>query len=449
MMTFIKYLASVCVIGVVISLVLFLPTRLPIQLTKRSFKSSKANGKIRQITKCRSVIVSDFDSDSCNDMLLSNDSTLFFFKGREGHFKVKSLCEFSQNCDYQQLAKHDINGDGAADFLYLRSLRHPLAIDDYANDFGLFCWLNQSLISRRSFQGDLFCLFRGANLRSFCVGHFNGDNWADVCLLSQNELSVYSLVRDKRKGGFVRVKNLFRYTFNVEASPFVVLCNDINGDGLTDILVGGCGVRVVFLNSKSGCFVQQKSGCWPSMGSSVLSMQLHDIDKDGDLDIIEGNCGIGYSPYNPDACVCPVLSTNRILLNDGTGRFSVINVDCDIGTSLTNTIRVFDFSKASFIVFGNNNIGFGSKGETAIYRIRSTSPLTINKVFSFSEFLPTAVQDVAIGSEKVACGAAHIYFTYKPFNFCPINSGLCRVRVSKEGDFDFRFPKTVAESIDF
>ena len=104
---------------------------------------------------------------------------------------------------------------------------------------------------------------------------------------------------------------------------------DVNGDKLPDIVVGnsaeGGGVARNFLwlndPKRPGHFVDTSKNLPTPAGDEAQGVVLVDIDKDGDLDMVIAN----QSP------------TNRLLLNDGKGRFT--DATARLGTSVPTQTR--------------------------------------------------------------------------------------------------------------
>src|SRR5690606_15431113 len=104
---------------------------------------------------------------------------------------------------------------------------------------------------------------------------------------------------------------------------------DVNGDGLPDIVVGNSGIagqNFLWINNpdQPGHFMDRSATHPPQVTDQTQSVKLADLDGDGDLDRVIGN----------------EVPPNRLLLNDGEGRFSEYSDRLNLRVSL-HTREVF------------------------------------------------------------------------------------------------------------
>jgi hypothetical protein len=97
----------------------------------------------------------------------------------------------------------------------------------------------------------------------------------------------------------------------------VIKARDLNGDGLTDIVVGTTYQiqSRLFLGAGSGRFTEVTATHLPAMPLSIGDLEAGDVDGDGDLDLVLADWGPGNNMTNEGG-------RTRLWLNDGAGRFS-------------------------------------------------------------------------------------------------------------------------------
>jgi len=107
---------------------------------------------------------------------------------------------------------------------------------------------------------------------------------------------------------------------------------DVNGDGLPDVVVGNSGAagqNFLWINNpdQPGHFIDCTATHLPRVNDQTQSIKLADLDGDGDLDMVVGN----------------EVPPNRLLLNDGHGRFSEHSAQLNLHTLLhTREVLIFD-----------------------------------------------------------------------------------------------------------
>src|SRR5690606_9431875 len=108
---------------------------------------------------------------------------------------------------------------------------------------------------------------------------------------------------------------------------------DVNGDGLPDVVVGnsgrGSGQDFLWLNDPEhpGHFIDATTTHLPAVDDGTQDITLADLDDDGDLDMVVAN----------------EVPPSRLLLNDGSGRFTDASDRLDLRVPLeTRQAHVFD-----------------------------------------------------------------------------------------------------------
>ncbi len=97
----------------------------------------------------------------------------------------------------------------------------------------------------------------------------------------------------------------------------VIRARDLNGDGLTDIVVGTTFQTQsrLYLGTGDGAFNEVTADHLPQGPLSVGDIAVGDVDADGDLDLAVAEWGPGNNMTNAGG-------RTRLWLNDGAGRFS-------------------------------------------------------------------------------------------------------------------------------
>lgn len=169
--------------------------------------------------------------------------------------------------------------------------------------------------------------------RAASLADIDGDGDLDAFLALETEPSEQVIMRNDGSGQFTSMT-----VAGSEAMPWGASLADLNGDGRVDMYIAthtashdydgilsgeteGWG-HGVYLQSEDGQFIKDEDALPESMLDS-LSYQgaLVDYDNDGDMDIYLAN---DFGPW---------VEPNQLLMNDGHGRFSVVN-DCACDLSM-------------------------------------------------------------------------------------------------------------------
>jgi hypothetical protein len=97
----------------------------------------------------------------------------------------------------------------------------------------------------------------------------------------------------------------------------VIKARDLNGDGLTDILVGTTFQTQsrLYLGTGGGAFREVTATNLPQSPASIGDLEVGDVDADGDLDVVLADWGPGNNMSNEGG-------RTRLWLNDGSARFT-------------------------------------------------------------------------------------------------------------------------------
>jgi len=96
----------------------------------------------------------------------------------------------------------------------------------------------------------------------------------------------------------------------------VIKARDLNGDGITDIVVGTTYQTQsrLFLGNGPGAFTEVTATHLPAKPSSIGDLEIGDVDGDGDMDLVLADWGPGDNMTNEGG-------RTQLWLNDGTAHF--------------------------------------------------------------------------------------------------------------------------------
>ena len=156
---------------------------------------------------------------------------------------------------------------------------------------------------------------------------FNRDGNADVMFIAEDD-QVHQLFLGDGKAGFTDVSD--RLPARSEGNGFAI--GDVNRDGWADVVLGNSGERgqnFLWLGdpARPGYFIDATATQLPAVNDSTQGIALADLDGDSDLDMVVAN----------------EVPPNRLLLNDGQGRFTDASDRMQLLVELhTREAHVFD-----------------------------------------------------------------------------------------------------------
>lgn len=237
----------------------------------------------------------DIDGDGDADLVVAMEwaPVQVLFNDGRGRFTADPARVPQTTHDHEEAALADLDGDGDLDLAIVSE-------DDRAAEL----WLNDG---KGRFAVAPFEAAAGA------VG--NGIIAVDVDADGDLDLVAANADGDR----VLRNDGAARFTHDREALPAVdgisqdVIAGDVDGDGDADLVFGKENGARLLLNDGAGRFVLAAETHWPTLADETRKVGLGDVDGDGDLDVYLANTR--FSRPQGDA-------QDRLLLNDGRGRFS-------------------------------------------------------------------------------------------------------------------------------
>ncbi len=133
------------------------------------------------------------------------------------------------------------------------------------------------------------------------IADFDGDGDLDVVVVTEDD-TVNEYYLNDGTGTFTDASD----RWPVEGTSNAVVVVDLNGDNAPDLLVGNKGQNRALINDGTGQFADETASRLPTRDDVTQDVEFGDVDGDGDLDLIVAN-----------------EDDNVLLLNDGAGVFTV------------------------------------------------------------------------------------------------------------------------------
>ncbi len=212
-------------------------------------------------------IAASFDDDGDRDVVLAD---------------ADALAEYSMDA-----AAVDVDGDGDLDVLVALEF-HPNRL--YLND-------GKGVLTEESWRLPQHV----HDSEDIAVADFDGDGDPDVVVVSEDDETNEYYV-NAGQGVFLDAGHLLP----ARGISNVVEVLDVNLDGAPDLFVGNQGQNFILVNDGTGRFRDETAARLPVQGETTQDVAIGDVDGDGDLDMVFAN----------------EKGLDRLVLNDGTGRFA-------------------------------------------------------------------------------------------------------------------------------
>ena len=209
------------------------------------------------------LVSADFNGDGRLDLAMGGfrNDLLGIALGRgDGTFQPPET--FAMGEPVTSVSQGDLNGDGRPDLVSAQQRQGTVAV---------------TLSRPGGFAPPEFYDVDGPARQAVCAD-LNGDGRLDVVSLSDDRAEPALALLFNQGEGRLRPGGLVL----LPDSPRCLAAGDLDGQGLTDLVVGSGGRLQVLINRGSGQF---KDPLEVSIGQEILALELADFDQDGRLDV--------------------------------------------------------------------------------------------------------------------------------------------------------------------
>jgi len=292
--------------------------------------------------------VADLDGDGDLDIVVANEfrPNILLLNDGTGRFSDASDRLPRTEHDSEDVGIADFDGDGDPDIVIVSE-------DDQVNEL----YLNDGS-GVFSDESDRIPVTGTTN--GLVVADVNADGLPDLLLANNGQDAL--LINDG--AGRFRDETGTRLPSSQDVSQDMEL-GDVDGDGDLDLIVANEGPNVLYFNDGTGHFTAPEWGI-PLRASpeETREADFGDVDGDGDLDLLFANVAAFVAGADP---------RNRLLINDGGGRFvdeTEARLPPDQASSFDGDFRDVDGDGDLDVLTGNSDVDLG-QGRIAdsLYRV--------------------------------------------------------------------------------
>ena len=184
-----------------------------------------------------------------------------------------------------------------------------------------------------------------ANHRSIASGDVQQDGYADLLIVSSEDLYLYANINGKE------FKRQFLPSFQSK-SVYNAALVDFDNDGWKDIFFSTYGNGNYILKNDTGSFSKKDLIKLPQHNEMILTVApaFADIDEDGLIDIVLGNWSVGVAAIDYSM----LSSKNFCLINQGAFNFELKKLDGIDGETLSTLVSDINGDGKSDLIVGND-----------------------------------------------------------------------------------------------
>ncbi len=185
----------------------------------------------------------------------------------------------------------------------------------------------------------------GTNINEFDIGDVDNNGYIDVVFIS-NQDRYWGIIYNQGDGSFTAPEY-----YDLDYPPIDIACDDLNGDGLYDLVITGSSSEIYF-STPTGFEMQslQYNSAW---------VNIADFDNDTDMDIITISDAYAMSfVHLYENLGNNIFDTvNNFNINEGCAGFSIADFNND---SLQDILFTSYFNNGGYLLYYNHgNFQFG------------------------------------------------------------------------------------------